>query len=332
MNIRKNNQSLTFSRCCLMVSLTFALTGCKKDLVQIEPVDPPSIEVKANADKKTGMKIISIIEANDTNPLLHTSFKLKKENKPLFDIVVLFSANINYDEKAGRVYAHLNENVKHLLENRMKYIKPLQDRGTKVVLSILGNHDRSGVANLSDKNAKSFAKELATVCETYQLDGIMLDDEYSNYQYPPPAGFVSPSNKAAARLFYEIKKAMPDRINIVYAYSRTNDFSGSNALVEAEAGEYIDYVVNDYFANVGLERFPGVPNTHYGTDSEEFARGYFLNNYESIKSNGNGTHMIFALDQTRGNFNDQLHQLQLMTKSLFNDELVYDEIVHRKDW
>ncbi|MCS4229152.1 hypothetical protein [Sphingobacterium sp. BIGb0165] len=42
--------------------------------------------------------------------------------------------------------------------------------------------------------------------------------------------------------------------------------------------------------------------------------------------------MIFALDQTRSNFDMQLEQLQLMTKAFFNDELSYDQVVHRKDW
>ncbi|WP_343561691.1 hypothetical protein [Sphingobacterium sp.] len=28
----------------------------------------------------------------------------------------------------------------------------------------------------------------------------------------------------------------------------------------------------------------------------------------------------------------RLKQLKLMTKSLFNDELVYDEAIHHKDW
>lgn len=301
-------------------------------LIQIK-----NVSGKPNTAKKSGMKLISIIEVNDTNPLVHTSFKLKEEDKPLFDVVVLFSANINYDVKKQKPYVYFNENVKHLLDNRIKYIKPLQDQGTKVILSILGNHDRAGVANLSPESAKLFAQELKAICTAYQLDGIMLDDEYSNYEYPAPAGFVNPSNQAAARLYYEIKQAMPDKMNIVYAYSRTNNFSGSSAIPEAPAGDYIDIVVNDYRSDVGLQRFPGVTLENYAINSEEYARGSFLYYYgegefKRIMDRGIRSHMIFALDQTRSNFSSQLTDLKMMTKVFFNDDLAYDGVVYRKDW
>lgn len=301
-------------------------------LIQIK-----NVSGKPSTNKKSGMKLISIIEVNDTNPLVHTSFKLKDEDKPLFDVVVLFSANINYDAKKQKPYVFFNENVQHLLDNHVKYIKPLQDQGTKVILSILGNHDRAGVANLSPQSAKLFAQELKAICTAYQLDGIMLDDEYSKYEYPAPAGFVNPSNQAVARLYYEIKQAMPDKINLVYAYSSTDDFSGNNAIPEASAGDYIDIVVNDYFSDVGLDRFPGVKIENYAINSEEYARGSFLyywgeGGFKSIFDSGIRSHMIFALDQTRSNFSSQLADLKMMTTVFFKDELAYDGVVHRKDW
>lgn len=301
-------------------------------LIQIK-----NLSGKPSTNKKSGMKLISIIEVNDTNPLVHTSFKLKEEGKPLFDVVVLFSANINYDAKTQKPYVYFNENVKHLLDNRIKYIKPLQDQGTKVILSILGNHDKAGVANLSPESAKLFAQELKSICTAYQLDGIMLDDEYSKYEYPAPAGFVNSSNQSAARLYYEIKQIMPDKINIVYAYSTTSNFSGKNAISEAPAGDYIDIVVNDYFMDIGLQGFPGVKIENYGINSEEYAKGYFLSiwgesKFKYIMKSGIRSHMIFALDQTRSNFSSQLKNLKMMTNIFFNDELAYDGVVHSKDW
>ena len=80
----------------------------------------------------------------------------------------------------------------------------------KVILGILGNHDRSGVANLSKEGAIKFAQELKAVVEAYELDGVFFDDEYSSYgSYP---GFVTPSVEAASRLCYECKRIMPDKL------------------------------------------------------------------------------------------------------------------------
>lgn len=143
-----------------------------------------------DAAKASGMKIVSCMEVNDTNPLNNLEFTLRNSGKMLVDIVVLFSSNMNYDAATGRVYISNNENISHLLDNREKYIVPLQQRGIKVVLSMLGNHDRAGVAGLSDDTARAFARELKNLCDAYELDGIFWDDEYSEYAAGP--GFVYP--------------------------------------------------------------------------------------------------------------------------------------------
>lgn len=39
----------------------------------------------------------------------------------------------------------------------------------KIIISILGNHDEAGVAQLSDMGAREFARELAAYCRAYNL-------------------------------------------------------------------------------------------------------------------------------------------------------------------
>ena len=191
-----------------------------------------------NCHKEGGLQVISCIEVNDANPLHNLCYTLKESGKFVIDQVILFSGNINYNVETGEVYNYNNENVQHLLDYREKYLKPLQQKGMKVILGILGNHDRSGVANLSTEGAKRFAQELKAVVDAYGLDGIFFDDEYSSYgSYP---GFVTPSIEAASRLCYECKRAMPDKLMEVYVYSRT----GSLYEVDGhQPGEYIDFTM-----------------------------------------------------------------------------------------
>lgn len=272
------------------------------------------------------------MEINDTNPLNNLCFTLKESGKPLVDILILFSANINYNNETGKVYVYNNPNVQHLLDNREKYLKPLQDRGMKVVLGLLGNHDRAGVSNLADETAKVFAQELKVICDSYQLDGIFVDDEYSAYQNPVPVGFVSPSSAAASRLCYEAKQAMPDRLVCAYAYGSTSSLPDIDG---HQSGEFVDYGIHDYGGSSDLSsNYPAMPKSGMALYSQEFNRGYWTadSNLENMRNDGYGSHMIFAMDPFRNNFDRQKQAMESIADKLFDDELVYDEKPYKKDW
>lgn len=285
------------------------------------------------AAKEQGIKIISCMEVNDTNPLNNLNFTLESNGKPLIDMVILFSANINYDNETGRVFVYNNPNVQHILDNREKYLKPLQDRGIQVVLGILGNHDQSGVANLGIEAARQFAQELKVVCDAYQLDGVFFDDEYSSYQNPPPPGFVTPSSAAAARLCYETKMAMPDKLVTVYVYSRTSSLP---AVDGQDSGTFIDYAIHDYGGSYDLaSNYPGLPRSGMALYSQEYALNRYTSeaNLRRLRNDGYGAHMIFAMDPFRSNFQSrQLPSMQGIARVLFDDELVYDGKPFPKDW
>ena len=285
-----------------------------------------------NCDKSTGIKIVSCMEVNDCNPLNNLCFTLKKSGKPLIDMVILFSANINYNVETGQVYIYNNDNVRHLLSNKEKYLKPLQDKGIKVVLGILGNHDASGIANLTPKGAKLFAKEIKEVLDAYQLDGVFFDDEYSKYSGAP--GFEpSPSSEAAARLCYETKKAIGDKIVSVYVYGRTSSLPAVDGV---QSGNFVDYALHDYGRSSDLSNnYPGMPKSRMGLYSQEYNRGYWANTagLQRIRTEGYGCHMIFAMDPFRRNFSyGQIPSMQKIAKELFDDELVYNNKPYRKDW
>lgn len=137
-------------------------------------------------------------EVNDVNPLNAFSFQLEN-GKYLWDVVVLFAANINYDAEAGRPYVKCNPNVQYLLDNNETLLQPLRKRGIKVLLGLLGNHDMAGLAQLSKQGAKDFAREVAQYCYAYNLDGVNYDDEYSGMPDIDNPSFVYPSTEAAAR-------------------------------------------------------------------------------------------------------------------------------------
>lgn len=287
--------------------------------------------------KNSGIELISCIEANDVNPLNHLCFTLSNSKKPLFDQVILFAGNINYDVATGRVYNSNNANITHILQNREKYLKPLQEKGVKIILGILGNHDRAGVANLSDAGAKAFAQELKAVLTAYELDGVFFDDEYSLYDkfgfehvvYP---GFVTPGFGPASRLCYETKKAIGDKLVQVYVYRKTAtlyDVDGKRP------GDYIDYALHDYRNGFSLgAAYPGLPKERWGMYSQEFNRGYWATTTQlrEIVSNGYKTHMVFAMNPFNENWWRQKQALESIASIFYEETLVYDNKPYRKDW
>jgi hypothetical protein len=147
------------------------------------------------------VKIGVYIEVNDHNPLNAGSYVLE-DGTYLFDYVVLFAANIRNRNPNGTgtvtPYVHLNENVQHLLDNRNKYIKPLQDKGIKVVLGLLGDHDGVSFGTMTDDERTAFVNDVKKVLDTYQLDGIDFDDEWGSKEdwdnWADEYGSISPQS------------------------------------------------------------------------------------------------------------------------------------------
>ena len=98
------------------------------------------------------IKNLCYIEVNNENPLNAGEYTLSN-GEPFFDIVSIFAANINLDSD-GKPYIYCNEQVTYVLHNADKIIRPLQEKGIKVHLSILGNHDDAGMRSLSEEGAK----------------------------------------------------------------------------------------------------------------------------------------------------------------------------------
>lgn len=268
------------------------------------------------------VRTMMCMEVNDMNPLEVTSYTLKNSGKMYYDAVMLFAANINYNEETGRVYVNCNENVSAILANRDHYLQPLQDRGIKVYLSILGNHDRANVNNLADETARYYAQEIKNYCDVYKLDGVFYNSEYGSPISPAPEGFVNPSYTAAARLFYEVKKLQPHRDNIIYTY----DFSSLPSVDGVQPGEYMDFIWTNYGGGpIDPADFPGVPKFNLGHYSWEFTQGSTYGNLSQLRNDGYGLHVHFG---------NRMRQsaMRNSARAFYDDDLVYDGKTYPKDW
>ena len=127
------------------------------------------VETNDNALSNVGC-FMQTLKANDGK----NSYK-----KPFFDTAIIFAANIHgVDPNNPSVY--LNPQDSQLLNNTQQ-VATLQKKGIRVLATLLGDHQNSGWSCITKPEAaKKFADKIADFVQQYHLDGIAIDDEYSN--------------------------------------------------------------------------------------------------------------------------------------------------------
>ena len=167
-------------------------------------------------------------------------------------MAMIFAANINYDgEKA---YLHFNERVTETLDDAETQIRPVQAKGTKVLLSVLGNHQGAGFANFTSfAQADAFAAQLADAVTTYGLDGIDFDDEWTNYG---ANGTPQPNAESFGWLATALRDRLgPDKIISLYAIGPTYTTTDFTLF---DAASVLDYAWNPYYPTYDAPVVPGL--------------------------------------------------------------------------
>ena len=257
--------------------------------------------IPAVVRKEGEKKVITWIETNNTHPLNFLLYETE-DGRLLVDYLVLFAFNINYNKEKGELYIGCNQQNQFILDNYDQVIKPLRDRGMKVAISILGNHDESGLAQLSDAGCRDFAARVAALVRQYGFDGVNFDDEYSNAPDLSNPLFAPRSSARGNRLYFETKRLLPDKDMISYQYG----YATGNAPVDGvDPSEYMDLFNGDY----------GVRGVPYGNASladcsymsSEFAQWRSIptaSSVEAFMSSEYGWWMTFAVWDSPGRKQD----------------------------
>ncbi len=214
-----------------------------------------STQVKAQQNPQN----FCYVEVNDNNLLNVGAYTLTNSGKPAFDSAIIFAGNINYDASKGRTYIYNNNNVTKVLNDVNTYVRPLQQKGIKVLLSLIGNHQGVGILNFQNQAAaKDFALQVANTVYTYGLDGVDFDDEYAGY---PTTGNVK-NGASFTMLLQELKAAMPDKLVTLYDYSDSVGAPVPTTYLTNgadRAGNYIDYAYNGLYGTYMTQMATAVP-------------------------------------------------------------------------
>lgn len=198
-------------------------------------------------------KNVAILEVNDVNPLSLLEVKFT-DGSLFFDGVVLFSSNIQYNADGNYVELYHNPNVQTLLEQRDTYIKPLQDAGIEVYLSILGNHTPAWVSNLLPATAQDFAEQVKETVDYYHLDGVFLDDEYRGtystgeytdlfYPYSTYYGNLEPQYSELGYFLKQALKTLAWNPKVILYQVNEEEW---REVYETPVNEYLDLLIPDH--------------------------------------------------------------------------------------
>lgn len=261
----------------------------------MEPGQADAVVTRAYGDKTP--KIAIYVETNDVNPLNAGDYVLSN-GEPYADIVELFAANIRKRTVNGvtEPVLYLNDKMTNLMENDgyLTYIKPLQDKGIKVLLTILGDHQGIGFANMNDTQATQFAKILAHAVEKYGLDGIGFDDEYADYNTSLVSG-------SFGNLILKLRDEMPaGKLISLFQYGNVG-----SSQINASAGAEVDYVYSNFSLYNAYISVAGVTKDRYAPIAINLGYGYtnsdildYADYAFFAKQNGYGAIMHFNLRRT----------------------------------
>lgn len=198
------------------------------------------------------------VNTSEYSPLLADVWVIAKEDvmnpaapnvweRTYGNIVNLRVVQIGYDEATGRAMLVLNSDIRYVLEHADLHIRPLQDKGRKVCLSIEGGNTGLGFCNLTDAQIADFVAQVKACLETYDLDGVNLFDRYAGYG--EVEGMPAMNTTSYPKLIKALREAMPDKLLTLSDYEEpTEYFWDTEATGGIVVGEYLDYAWSGYMS------------------------------------------------------------------------------------
>ncbi len=195
------------------------------------------------------------INTDQYQPLLVDEYFMQKKKargatEPLWynligNIINLRTVRLDHQAESGRAILSLGDDMTYVLGQAVKYIRPLQDKGRKVCISIEGAGSGLGFCNLTDAQIADFTAQVKTVIDTYQLDGINLWDRNSGYG---KEGMPAMNTTSYPKLIKSLREALgTEKLLTVTVYDRpTETFHDVDACGGIAVGDYIDYAWSGY--------------------------------------------------------------------------------------
>ena len=215
--------------------------------------DPDGFDLHDGSD----LFFVFYINTKDYQPLLAQDYILEKMDmmgsilwkSMIGNIINLRTVVVKYDEPTGRALLDLGTDMTYVLGHASKYIRPLQEQGRQVCLSLEGGGTGLGFCNLSDEQIADFVAQVKEVVNGYDLDGINLWDR--NAGYGTVEGMPEMNTTSYPKLIKAMREALgTDKLLTLTVYEEpTATFWDTEATGGIQVGEYLDYAWSGYNNN-----------------------------------------------------------------------------------
>jgi hypothetical protein len=273
--------------------LTLCFSSCKK--AEDLPAPATAGSLASNAVGVGGTKTVCYVEVNN-NDFSNVGKYALASGQPLFDIGIIFAANINYNTSTQKAVLAFNTQVTNVLTNRATYIQPVQAKGIKVLLSVLGNHQGAGISNFpTQAAANEFAQQLANAVNTYGLDGIDFDDEYADYG---TNGTGQPNAFSFVYLVSALRDLLPNKIISFYYYGPAASRLSYNGVT---VGSKVNYSWNAVYGTYSVPNVAGLAAANLGpaaVDIQSTSASTAATLAQRTKTDGYGIYLTYNLPNT----------------------------------
>lgn len=304
----------------LLIFMALFIASCSNnESLVTESQNTEIVGTRAVSDKTP--KLTVYIETNDINPLNMGEYYFCGTNPKdyVVDHVVLFASNIRGTVSTVELYH--NPNQTYILNNRNTLVKPLQDKGIKVLLGLLGDHTGVGFANLTTDQITSFANQVANCVDDYGLDGVDFDDEYAEYGKISGTPLPSGDNFSLLITALRANPKMSGKLITAFHYGYALNFN-QNAL------NALDYM----WPNFGSEYYPpsGFPDSKWASMSIQYTQG--IPSDKEIQNaadyyNGYGVIMMFNVRNS-----DASGKMNNFAPKVWGKKVCYTGVSHAKNY
>lgn len=267
----------------------------------------------ATAATKSGPTSIAYVEVNN-DQLANVGRYQLANGANAFDVAIIFAANINWNGSKAVLYN--NDKVQATLDAAATQIKPLQAKGIKVSLSILGNHQGAGIANFpTQAAAQDFASQVTATVTKYGLDGVDLDDEYADYG---TNGTPQPNQQSIGWLITALRAQMPSKLLSFYDIGpAASSLSSSSSTI----GSKLNYAWNPYYGSYSAPSIPGLGKSALSpaaVDIQNTAQSTAVSLASRTVADGYGVFMTYNLPG-----GDKSAYVSAMTQKLYGQAATY---------
>ena len=172
---------LFYPAAALMLTAGMFVQSCSKvsddaGLPRETRAAPPTTDLVPIAD----IRRIGSVDLLEANPL-NAGIYFINDSIPFYNVVMFNRVHIT-EGPGWNVFLGWDTSMQKVIDDPEIYIRPLQEQGIKVLLTITGYRANGwGFANLYDKHVVRLSNELVELVAACGFDGIEVEDEWTDY-------------------------------------------------------------------------------------------------------------------------------------------------------